>query len=397
MQYIKSLKYYGWHKYRPYNATYKNNDEIRIPVNSQDLYTVPGDSTIVIEGTIKYEKKPGATTADSLELETVNNAVAFLFDQIRYELNGVEIDRCKYVGVTSTAKVYLTCTKEEAKGLKVAGWDSPITDGKSKFYTIIPLSMFLGFASSCKDPLFRIRQELILVRSRTDKNAYRVKANGDKFEVKVSIDDMYWNMPEVKFHLGPEKMILDKIKNNESFQLRFASFETHVYPQLPLNTRETWKLMTTTNVEAPTHIIVIPQTNRMDLDSVDASKFDNLNMRSVTVKLNSQTLPVETQNENFTHGKCLNFYYAYLRFLQEFSNWEKLCEPILSFEEFKNGNSIFVVRCYYEELIKPGPLDIQLEIEANDNFPANTTLYAILIHDVTYTYQGLTGLVRKIQ
>jgi len=37
-----------------------------------------------------------------------NNCVAFIFDEIRYELNGVEIDRNRNVGITSTLKNYVT-------------------------------------------------------------------------------------------------------------------------------------------------------------------------------------------------------------------------------------------------------------------------------------------------
>ena len=41
-----------------------------------------------------------------------NNWVTFIFDEIRYELNSVEIDRNRNVGVTNTIKNYLSLTYE---------------------------------------------------------------------------------------------------------------------------------------------------------------------------------------------------------------------------------------------------------------------------------------------
>jgi len=42
-----------------------------------------------------------------------NNCVAFIFDEIRYELNGVEIDRSKNVGITSTFKNYVSLSYDK--------------------------------------------------------------------------------------------------------------------------------------------------------------------------------------------------------------------------------------------------------------------------------------------
>lgn len=394
----KDYYYKQPHTYRPYTPSFRNNDEIRISVCSQDLYTLPGHSLIQIEGKVTYAPKAdGAATDDGKSVILTNNALAFLFDQVRYELNGVEIDRTRHVGVTSTAKTLLTCTKDEAAALEIAGWGAPVFNAADKtFRGSIPLGFLLGFANDFKGYIVRMKQDLVLIRSRTNKNSYVLKDGAEENAVTLEVETVQWIMPQLKFNLGPEKAILDKVKSNGSFQISFRSWETHEYPQLPINNKETWKLMTRSNVEAPDDFVLVFQSSRMDDEKKDASKFDHVRLRSFRVHLNSTSLPYENLNENFDRNKYLNFYQNYLNFITEYSNGEKLCEPPLSFEKFKSENPMFVMHCTYPDIIKPGPLDIQIDMESDVNFPKNTSAYAILVHNVTYSYKTLTGEVKRV-
>lgn len=40
-------------------------------------------------------------------LKFINNGVAFLFEEIRYEMNGIVVDRVRNPGIISTIKSYL--------------------------------------------------------------------------------------------------------------------------------------------------------------------------------------------------------------------------------------------------------------------------------------------------
>jgi len=46
-----------------------------------------------------------------------------MFDEIRYELDDVEIDRNRNVGVTSTLKNYVTMSSEKSVIARNAGWE----------------------------------------------------------------------------------------------------------------------------------------------------------------------------------------------------------------------------------------------------------------------------------
>lgn len=105
------------HTYSPYNLSFKNSDEIRISIQHQELYVMPSESVIYIEGTFIKDDgtKPNTSTL-------TNNCIAFLFDEIRYELNGIEIDKCKNPGITSTMKGYVSFTESESSKLIHTGW-----------------------------------------------------------------------------------------------------------------------------------------------------------------------------------------------------------------------------------------------------------------------------------
>lgn len=47
----------------------------------------------------------------------------FLFQDIRYELNGVEIDRIKNAGITTTIKSYVSMNTGESKVAALWGWN----------------------------------------------------------------------------------------------------------------------------------------------------------------------------------------------------------------------------------------------------------------------------------
>jgi len=98
-----------------------------------------------------------------------NNCVAFMFDEIRYELDGVEIDRNRNVGITSTLKNYITMSSERSVIARNAGWD-PWNPSNGYFKFCILLNMLLRFCEDYRRVVINARHELILIRSRNDNN-----------------------------------------------------------------------------------------------------------------------------------------------------------------------------------------------------------------------------------
>ncbi|XP_011860568.1 PREDICTED: uncharacterized protein LOC105557816 [Vollenhovia emeryi] len=128
------------HAYNPYaNATFGYSDEVRIPIQQQDLYTLPCESALYEEGKLSDE----ASTTTNQNSKLASNCVAFMFEEIRYELNGVEIDRNRNIGITNTIKNSVSLTPRELDILQNAGWGEPNVSDSGSF-SLCPLEDIIG-------------------------------------------------------------------------------------------------------------------------------------------------------------------------------------------------------------------------------------------------------------
>ena len=136
----------------------------------QDLCLLPSRSFLHLYS--RLTKLDGRTPADATQL--VNNAICHLFEEMRYELNAIEIDRSKNVGLTTLMKNYISQSPIQISLLEIAGWIGNndgirITEVNSYFDISIPLSMILGFAEDYRRIIVNAKHEL--TRANTDTNA----------------------------------------------------------------------------------------------------------------------------------------------------------------------------------------------------------------------------------
>ena len=116
----ESIAQYELHTHQPYSSlSFNNNDEIRITIQNQDLCVLPSRSYIRIYGRVL---QPNGTAVAKTDF--VNNGFCHLFDEIRYEMNGVEIDKSRNVGMTSLMKGWPSFTPTQAEALRNAGWEN---------------------------------------------------------------------------------------------------------------------------------------------------------------------------------------------------------------------------------------------------------------------------------
>lgn len=388
VDYDDSITKIEYHNYSPFINKFDNNDEIRISIHHQDLYVLPSESLIYIEGKL-------VKTADGKPLPVLrltNNAVAFLFEEIRYELNGVEIDRNKNVGITSTIKNKISLNENEGRMLENAGWklENRALNAEGSFNYCIPLKNILGFAEDYKKIVVNAKHELILIRSRTDLNAVYSEAD----ECNISISKIIWRIPHVTV-ANPEKLsLLEIVSSNKAIQMAFRSWDLYEYPSVPRTTHHTWAVKTVNQLEKPRYVIFVLQTNRKNLKDKDASRFDHCNLTDFKVHLNSEMYPYNNLNIKYNSDQYALVYDMYCKFQQSYYN--RGCEPLLTLEQFKTFGSMIVVDCSRQnEIIKIGPVDIKLEFKTSDNIPENTSAYCLLIHDRIVQYNPLTSEVQK--
>lgn len=145
-----SIYRYQYHIVAPQTGTsLEHNGEIILEISNKNLYTLPSESFILLTGTFKTTNG-GQTTNSRLN----NNAFAFLFEDIRYSLNGVEIDKTNKLGIATTIKNYVSVGSCDMPSMVAAGWD-PLGKHSSRVSTDARF-----FCMSTFEKITRIRRRL---------------------------------------------------------------------------------------------------------------------------------------------------------------------------------------------------------------------------------------------
>ncbi|KAJ8934725.1 hypothetical protein NQ318_012095 [Aromia moschata] len=160
------------HTYKPYGSpSYRNSDEVRIQVHFQDLILDVADSYIYIEG--KFTSSDPTKTC-----YLANNALAFLFEAIRYEMGGEQVAVIRKPGITTALKTMVSFGESQTRSLLTSGWGltqtkQDIFDSSSNIFSgKLPLKYLMGFAEDYTRGILNVKQELIFTIARSFKNGY---------------------------------------------------------------------------------------------------------------------------------------------------------------------------------------------------------------------------------
>lgn len=388
-----SIESYEIHSYNPYNHSYKENDEIRIPIHQQDVYILPSASSIYIEGCASVFEQDAAGKKTPKEIKFINNPILFLFQYIKYELNGVEIDHVKNTGITTTIKSLISMNEGESRSAALWGWNlNGSTRKDGHFSVIIPLNKVLGFAEDYKKIVANCRHELILHRSNTVLNSVILDS---KDNVAIDIQKVQWRVPHVRVSDRNRLLLLKHLEKDRPIQLAFRNWDLYEYPLLPKTTKHSWSVKTASQLEKPRYVIFGLQTNRKLNKSKSPSVFDHCNITNVKLFLNSQYFPYDSLNLKFDEDKYSILYEMYANFRQSYYNTS--IDPLLDLKAFGEKAPLFVIDCSRQnDSLKTGPVDVRLEIESSKDIPENTTGYCLIINDRLIEYRPLSNIVRKI-
>ena len=381
-----------FHTHYPFASTsLDNGEEIVISIQHQDIYTLPWQSYIYMEG--RFTKENNDPPDASINL--TNNAFAFLFDEIRYELNGVEIDRVRNLGLTSTMKGYLTHSINDQHLFGNYGWVSSPTQyylditQEGYFNVCMPLAFLLSFAEDYKKVIVNMKQDLILLRSRRDDNCYESVANEQQqfTRAKIKLTKLFLRMPYVTVSPSQKLSLLHHLETGLVLNLNFRSWELYEYPLLPRNRNHIWCVKTTTQIEKPRYVIIGFQTSRKNEIGKTACIFDHCNLTNLKLFLNSKVYPYDDLNLDFSKGQ-----YAFRS--SYYPNTDP--SPSLSRSDFGQTPLIVLDCSKQSDAIKTGSIDVRLEFESNVNFPASTAAYCLIVHNRAVEYSPFTGNVRRI-
>lgn len=380
---IESIEY---HTYTSYNDSYKNNDEIRIRINDQDSIVLPSESQLIVEGT---------TTKNSA---FINNAPVHLFQDVRYELNGVEIDRTKNCGITTTMKGLVSYGEEEGKALENSGWNiTGYKEFEGEFSFTIPLRHLLGFAEDYNKVIVNAKHELILNRSSSNVNCAVLKDAAKKIE--VDIRRIVWRVPIIRVSDKEKLNLLKYVENDIPIPIAFRSWDLYEYPVLPSSQKHVWSVKTCTHLEKPRFVILGFQHLRNNEASKDKSMFDHSNFYNARLYLNSQYYPYDSFANDFDKGVFSLLYEAFVNFKRSYYGLKSFNVQI-SPNHFKTKSPLIVIDCSRQpDALNSGVngvIDIKLELEFKKPVADGTTAYCLILNDSLFQYSLLTKSVRKI-
>ena len=78
------------------------------------------------------------------------------------------------------------------------------------------------------------------------------------------------------------------------------------------------------------------------------------------------------------------------------SNYGKDSEPMLKKSQYLTYAPLIVIDCSKQNESLKSPVDIRLEFEAKENFPAGTSVYCLILHDRIVQYSPVSGDVQKL-
>lgn len=378
-----------YHSYNPYTTSFSNNDEIRIIIQQQDIYVLLSESYIYLECTVTKD----ATTADAANAKFINNFPAFLFDEIRYELNNFEIDKSKYPGITSIMKGYPSFSSQDLTHLRISGWninsDEEAIDGHYNF--CIPLKTIFGFAEDYKKILMNCKHELILTRSRTNKNIFV----GNSEAIDFKIVKIQWRMPHVQVSDSSKLHLLKYIEKKLPIQLNYRSWELYEYPVLPSTDRHIWAVKTSSQMNKPRFLIIGFQGNTNNGNERNLSHFAHCGLSDLKVHLNSEVYPYESLNIDYDKNQYAVIYDMFSKFQTSYYN-NMYTSPICDYYTFKTHYPLIVIDCSRQnEVLKKGVVDLNITFQMKTPFPPNTKAYCLIIHDNMVTYNPYTNIVNR--
>ncbi|KAE9529200.1 hypothetical protein AGLY_011996 [Aphis glycines] len=298
--------------------------------------------------------------SDAGKVKLTNNGFSYLFEQIRLEINGIEVDSTRVLGITSSLKGYLS-----------------------------------GLFEDFKKILVHSRLELILTRCHSDLNALKVITSGSTNSGKVVLNKIVWKVPHITVDDEERLKILKLIEKEKSLFIPFRSFETFEYPELGTTKKVVWNLKSASKLEKPRFIIIGLQKERKNSLEKDYSVFDHCNITNVKVFLNSIAYPYDNLDLDFAKNNFTLLYDMYTSFQESY--YEKsIRNPILSPSTFLTHAPIIVIDTSKQnDSATASSVDVQLEIEASESL-SGVTAYCLLIHDRIVEYVPFTREVRKL-
>ena len=400
---------YEYFEYGTIAGTNLNNfdGDIRITIETQDIFTHPSESFLIIEG--RLTKDDDTLYADADVISLTNNGMMYLFKNIKYQLVEKTIEEVQYSGQATTMLSLLKYPDDFSKshGINQLWYKDTSTDAnlvnnvgfkirkeyiinkpypKGTFTFKIPLKHIFGFCDDYDKILYGMKQTLILTRNNDNDVIFRFNAadNG-----KITLDKISWYMPHV-MPADKDKLELYKIiERKETLPVGYRKIQC-INASVPQTTLFPWDLKSTESTEVPRFIMVGVQTNKSSNQRQNTVIFNNVGVNNIYAMLNSRTYPETDYNISFPKQKISRPYGDAALFRSEFFNMDVLLSNFnFTPLEFTDLYPFFVFDVSKQsERLKYSVINIQIKAYFDNNVNVGTEAHAVIISDRLINFQS---------
>ena len=350
----ESIEEYEYHEYEPITGSNLNNPgEIRITLQTQDIFYHPSESYLIFEG--QLTKTDGTAYANDDVVTITNNGLMHLFSNIKYQLSGQEIESLYYPGQSTTMLGLLKYPDDfqKSQGLNQLwfkdadaaahltnnlgfaarhGYLIKTPDPKGTFSFRIPLKHMFGFAEDYDKIVYGFRHVLTLVRKSDNDAIFRLTAAGAG---KITLSKVSWYMPHVRPADRPKLELYEMIEKKVNVPVGFRMRQCESI-SVPQTTNFTWRLTVKSSQEKPRYIIVAFQTDKDGNQEKNPSAFDHVNVNNMYITLNSTRYPAVDYDLSFTKQQFSRAYGDAAIFRARYYRMDELVSnPNISPSDFK--------------------------------------------------------------
>ena len=411
---IENFEFYD---YRPaisenFNET---GSEFAITAHNEDIVTQPSKSLLVINGTLNISKyvmvteEAGEAAVSRLQPVTendlenfhfINNGLLHIFDRIDYYIGDVKIDTIRKPGIATTMKGLSSF--EDDTQYNDAGWKitntSPhnILNKDGHFSVTIPLSIIMGFFEDYKQFLYHMPQKLVFYRNTgTHINSVYVTPSTERYQVGLTLKEIAWRIPQIKFSIEYETQIRKDILDNTNYEMLYRHWFYQSISPPAFATEFTWDFPV--SYSKTKYILLAFQ--QLDTNSIhtDNSQFNLLDLENIQVLLNNNIYyPRERLNLKFSEHKCGRLYYMFKQFKASYyANNSNNLKPLIDYYTFLTKYPIIVIDCSHQpNLIKESLINIKIIFNWRTALSSATTnIHCLMIADRKAIYNPLNNQV----
>ena len=393
--------------------------DIRLTIETQDIFTYPSESYLIVEGYLEKNLNPPNATVYNRNTDLItltNNGIMHLFKRIRYDLSGQEIENLVHPGQATTMLGLLKYPDDfsKSKGLNQLWYKDTNTnatignngnvgfsvrrhyifasDPVGTFSFKIPLKHIFGFCEDYDKIVYGLKHNLTLTRNNDNDAIYRNNndtAGAAMVDGRVILTEISWFMP----HVTPAdqyKMELYKIiERKEKIPVGYRMLQCDS-ASVPQAKNFSWRLSVKSSPEVPRFIIIGFQTDKINNQEQNPSIFDNVNINNIYAMLNSTRYPTVDYNIDFAKNIFSRVYGDAVEFRSKFFNMDDLISnPNFTPLEYRLMYPLFLFDVSKQsEKLKYSTTDIQIKMEFRDNPAANTQVYGVIISDRLINFQS---------